>query len=101
MGRLRWVLCGVALAFGACAVSTGDGPGDTMSASSDVQEVQTVRPPGPLSTAADVTCTETFGVCKVVAVCEGIPNDTRQLITETCCTAGGSCTTELYSLCGC
>jgi hypothetical protein len=102
MLRLRWVVCGVALAFGACAVSTGYDPGEAVSASSEVQEMQTVhRSTGPFSTASDVTCTETFGACKVVAVCEGIRNDTRQIITETCCTASGSCTTELYGLCGC
>jgi hypothetical protein len=102
MSRLQSVLCGIALALGGCAVSTGDAAEDHVSTASDVQEVRMAPGfTGPFSTAANVTCTDTFGVCKVVSVCEGIRNDTRQIITETCCTAAGSCTTELYGLCGC
>jgi hypothetical protein len=67
--------------------------------SSEVQSVARFTIPGT-SSAADETCTETFGVCKV-GQCELGPNDTFQRITEVCCTAGGSCTTELYRLCGC
>lgn len=102
MSRLQFVLCGVVLVLGACGISADDNPETEVSTSSDIQEVRAVRLfTGPFSTASDVTCTDTFGECKVVPVCEGIRNDTRQIITETCCTASGSCTTELYGLCGC
>lgn len=99
MSRLRWVLCSVVLAFGACAVSTGVDPGEAVSTSSDMQEVQAVSTAlSPAETG--VTCTETLGVCAAVPKCESIP-DTRQFLTETCCTASGSCTTERYAICGC
>lgn len=102
MTRLRWALCGLSLVFGACAVSSGERTADSAATATDVQQVQTAYPAAASAAAAsDVTCTETFGECKVVATCEGIPNDTAQRITETCCTAAGSCTTELYRLCGC
>lgn len=100
MSRLRWVLCSVVLAFGACAVSTGVDPGDAVSTASDMEEVQTVyRSTGASSTEA-VTCTDRLGACVAVPKCESIP-DTRQFLTETCCTASGSCTTERYAFCGC
>jgi hypothetical protein len=102
MSRLQGVLCGIALALGACAVQTSDTAGADVSASSEVQALDTLKPyTGPSSTTADETCTETFGACKVVTMCEGIRNDTRQIITETCCTAPGQCTVEHYGLCGC
>lgn len=101
MSRLRWILCSVVLTFGACAVSTAVDPGDAVSTASDTEEVQMVnRSTGASSTAAGVTCTETLGVCRAVAKCESIP-DTRQMLTEVCCTAAGSCTTEHYFICGC
>jgi len=101
MSRLQWVLCGMAMALGACEVSTGNDPEATVSPSSEIQALENLPPYTGRASIAGETCTETFGVCKVVTVCEGIRPDTRQLITETCCTAAGVCTVEHYGLCGC
>ncbi|MEO7732834.1 MAG: hypothetical protein ABIY55_17840 [Kofleriaceae bacterium] len=72
-----------------------------MSTSSDEQALDSLPPYTGHASIAGETCTEVFGVCKVVASCEGIHPDSRQMITETCCTPGGSCTVEHYGLCGC
>jgi hypothetical protein len=96
------------VAFCACAdVSTDDGTGDVASTSSekqqetDMQQAQTIYRSASLPpSAADETCTETDGACKV-GQCELGPHDTFMPITEVCCTPSGSCTTEHYRLCGC
>jgi len=100
MQRLRWLLCGVVLAIGACAA----GPDDTAPTASttqdetDMQQAQTIFRSQALPLPAAETCTETDGTCKV-GRCE-LPNDTFMNITEVCCT-NGVCTTEHYRLCGC
>jgi hypothetical protein len=97
MSGLRWILCGLALSLGACAVSSDDAS-SAPDTSSQAQEIVVPRALG-FKPAAE-TCTETFGTCKV-GQCELGPHDTFQRITEVCCDASGACTTELYRLCGC
>jgi len=46
-----------------------------------------------------VTCTDTYGVCKV-GRCE-LPVDDFQQFTETCCDSLGHCTVTQWKICGC
>ncbi|HEX3766076.1 MAG TPA: hypothetical protein VHW23_45580, partial [Kofleriaceae bacterium] len=66
----------------------------------DTQQAPMITRSQVLTLPADETCTETDGACHV-GQCELGPHDTVQMITEVCCTPGGSCTTEHYRLCGC
>jgi len=100
MRRLRWLLCGIVLAIGACV----DGPADVTPTASTQQDVIEQQAPmifrsQALPLPAAETCTETDGACHI-GQCELGPHDTVQLITEVCCT-GGVCETEHYRLCGC
>jgi hypothetical protein len=91
MSKLHLMLCSVALAFTACAVSP-----DESAAPVEGETVQTItRSVG----AATETCTITTGACRV-GQCELGPRDTFAAVTEVCCT-GSTCTTERYRLCGC
>ena len=100
MQRLRWLLCGIVLAIGACAE-----PADVATTTStqqdetDQQQAQTISRSQALPLPAAETCTETDGACKI-GQCELGPHDTFMMITEVCCN-GGTCTTEHYRLCGC
>jgi len=98
MMKLRWMLCGMAMLVGACAVSPVE---DTTSSSSqDVEVPVNVQTFTRQVGAETETCTETDGPCKI-GQCELGPHDTFQRITEVCCNAAGQCETELYRLCGC
>ena len=46
-----------------------------------------------------VTCTESYGVCKV-GRCE-LPVDDYQQVRETCCDGLGNCTVQTWKVCGC
>lgn len=99
MRKLRWLLCGLVMAMGACAepadVAT---PESTQQDETDMQQAQTIFRSQALVLPAAETCTETDGACHT-GRCE-FPNDTVMSITEVCCT-NGVCTTEHYRLCGC
>lgn len=100
MRRLRWLLCGVVMAIGACAEPADEAPtASTQQDVTDMQQAQTIGRSQALPLPADETCTETDGACKI-GQCELGPHDTFMSITEVCCT-GGVCTTEHYRLCGC
>jgi|GEM_PF-5569718 len=101
MSRLQWVLCGIALTLGACSASTGNDPEAKVWTPEDQQTLESLPPYRGHASVAGETCTEVLGLCKVVAQCEGIHPDTRQMITETCCTPNGVCEVEHYGLCGC
>lgn len=100
MQKLRWLLCGIVLAIGACV----DAPADVTPTASttqdepDLQQAHTIFRSQALVLPAAETCTETDGACHT-GRCE-FPNDTVMNITEVCCT-NGVCTTEHYRLCGC
>ena len=102
MQKLRWLLCGVVLAIGACVEPAG--PADVAPTAStqqdvtDLQQAQTIFRSQALPLPADETCTETDGACQA-GPCE-LPHDVFMKITEVCCT-NGVCTTEHYKLCGC
>jgi hypothetical protein len=102
MWKFRSMLCGLVVAFTACAdVSPADDPGDPAPTESARVQTITQGTAAPFSVSPNtVTCTDTFGVCKV-GQCELGANDTFQRVTEVCCDSSGSCTTELYRLCGC
>jgi hypothetical protein len=103
MAKLRWLLCGVVLAIGACAEPAGQADVEpTASTQQDVtdqQQAQTISRSQALPLPADETCTVTESACKV-GQCELGAHDTFSTITEVCC-SGGVCTTERYRLCGC
>lgn len=100
MRRLQWLLCGAALAIGACAAQPDATPtASTQQDVTDPQQAQTILRSQALPQPAEETCTETWGACKTGA-CELGPNDVFLVITEVCCT-GATCTTERYKLCGC
>jgi len=91
MMKLRWMLCGIAIAFAACGVSP-----ETTAGSEEGESVQTIT----RTVGGQVeTCTETLGPCRV-GQCELGPHDTFARVTEVCCT-NGVCETEIYRLCGC
>jgi hypothetical protein len=94
MMRFRSMLCGLVVAFAACAGVSAE---EDSTAPEQSVQVQTITRSIGANTE---TCTETFGECKV-GQCELGPHDTFQRVTEVCCDASGSCTTELYRLCGC
>lgn len=99
MRRLRWLLCGVVLAIGACAEPADVTPtASTQQDVTDQQQAQTIFRSQAIPLPADETCTETDGVCQA-GPCE-LPHDVFMRITEVCC-SGGVCTTEHYKLCGC
>jgi hypothetical protein len=100
MQTLRWLLCGIVLATGACIAQPADEApaASTVQDETDMPQVKTIFRSQALQLPAAETCTETDGACHV-GRCE-LPNDTFMSITEVCCT-GGTCTTEHYRLCGC
>ncbi|QSQ22509.1 hypothetical protein JY651_46615 [Pyxidicoccus parkwayensis] len=93
MKNLRWLLCTVALAVVGCGA-----PMEVIDEETTTTE-STGAPEGQVSQAA-TTCTETYGECRV-GRCELGANDTFQVVTTTCCTAAGACTTTRLRLCGC
>jgi hypothetical protein len=100
MQKLRWLLCGVVLAIGACAEPADEATtASTQQDETDMQQAQTIFRSQALPLPAAETCTETDGACHI-GQCELGPHDTVMNITEVCCT-GGVCTTEHYRLCGC
>lgn len=98
MKSVRWILYLGALSLAACGVDASEQEsGDVMgSHAAPPQEEVT---PAALSPSA-VTCTETYGECKI-GPCELGPRDHFQIVTTTCCNAAGSCTTTRFRLCGC
>ncbi|NVJ28647.1 MULTISPECIES: hypothetical protein [Myxococcus] len=85
MKNLSWVVGALALSLMGCG---GAEFADT------VEDAE-----GQVSQAA-VTCTETYGQCRV-GRCELGPNDRFQLLTRVCCDAAGACTTTTTRICGC
>lgn len=94
MKNLRGLLFMVALSVVGC----GGAPMELEEETSTEGPVSTV-PAGEVSQSA-VTCTETYGQCRV-GQCELGANDTFQVYTKTCCTDTGSCTTQRLRICGC
>jgi hypothetical protein len=93
MKNLRWMVCLGTLALAACGVESSE---------QEAVPAESVTASLPLDSQprSALTCTETFGECRV-GPCELGPRDHFQIVTETCCTAAGSCTTRRYRLCGC
>jgi len=90
--------------LGLAVVACGTSPTEAAARGDDVDldKVPTISRSAWMSRApapAGTTCTETVGACRV-RTCEGIPNDTVLMLTETCCNASGSCEVEHYALCG-
>jgi hypothetical protein len=101
MRTLKWLLCSMVMAIGACAAQPDAATASTQQDATDQQQAQTIQVIGrsqALPVPADETCTETATACRA-GRCELI-NDTFVLLTEVCC-SGGTCTTERYKLCGC
>ncbi len=99
MKHLSWILCVTALTGTACGATTTE-QGDGV----DYKGLLAESPSGDFKTAsagqAATQCTETFGQCSV-GPCELGPRDHFQIVTRTCCTAAGACTTTRMRLCGC
>jgi hypothetical protein len=99
MKSVRWILCLGALSFAACGVDTSEQEsGAVVESSLTAPSEEEVSPGAP--TPSTVTCTETFGECKV-GPCELGPRDRFQIVTTTCCNTAGSCTITRFRLCGC
>ncbi|MBJ6764158.1 hypothetical protein JGU66_25570 [Myxococcaceae bacterium JPH2] len=94
MKTLRWALCMSVFAVVGCGGAAMEMEPETTGEAS-----QTEAPAGDVSQSA-VTCTDTYGECRV-GQCELGPNDHFQIYTHTCCTAAGACTTQRIRLCGC
>ncbi|WP_158501820.1 hypothetical protein [Vitiosangium sp. GDMCC 1.1324] len=94
MKNLRGLLCMVALSVVGC----GGAPVE-MEEETSTESPAAVAPEGEVSQAA-LTCTETYGECRV-GQCELGPADHFQIYTKTCCNAAGACTTQRIRLCGC
>ncbi|WP_163994443.1 hypothetical protein [Pyxidicoccus caerfyrddinensis] len=95
MKNLRGLLFMVALSVVGC----GGAPMELEEETPTEGSVSTL-PAGEVSQSA-VTCTETYGQCRV-GQCELGANDTFQVYTKTCCdSATGACTTQRLRICGC
>jgi hypothetical protein len=94
MKNLRGVLFMVALSVVGC----GGAPME-LEEEALTEDSTSTMPGGEVSQSA-VTCTETFGQCRV-GQCELGANDTFQVYTKTCCDAAGACTTQRLRICGC
>lgn len=85
MKNLHWIVGVLALSLVGCG-------GEELA--STVEDAE-----GQVSQAA-VTCTETYGQCRV-GRCELGANDRVQTLTRVCCDESGTCTTTTMRICGC